>query len=86
MNILKGEMNLSDELINASRFSTEDLQTIYKDYVNNRLDVLEELKNRFVSQYIVPAKDLPLHSYNGRVKDPYSDPVSILTRIYLTVH
>lgn len=71
MNILKGEMNLSDELINASRFSTEDLQTIYKDYVNNRLDVLEELKNRFVSQYIVPAKDLPLHSYNGRVKDPY---------------
>lgn len=71
VNILKEKMNLSDEVIKASRFSVGDLQTIYKDYVDNRLDELEELKNGFVSQYIVPAKDLPLHSYNGRVKNPY---------------
>lgn len=71
VSILKKEMNLSDEVIKASRFSIEDLQAIYKDYVKNHLDKLEELKNGFVSQYIVPAKDLPLHSYNGRVKDPY---------------
>lgn len=71
VNILKEEMNLSDEVIKASRFSMEDLQTIYKDYVDHRLDELEKLKNSFVSQYIVPAKDLPFHSYSGRVKTPY---------------
>lgn len=70
MNILKEKMNLSDEVIRASRFSSEDLNTMYKDYLN-RLPGLEELKNNFLSQYIVPAKDLPLHSYNGRVKEPY---------------
>ena len=71
LNTLKERMNLSDEVIEASRFSTEDLQTIYRDYVENRLKELEKLKNSFISQYIVPASGLPLHSYNGRVKDPY---------------
>lgn len=71
VNILKEKMNLSDEVIRASRFSIEDLQTIYKDYVEHRLGELENLKNSFISQYIVPAKGLPFHSYNGRVKDPY---------------
>ncbi len=71
LNKLKEEMHLSDEVIEASRFSKEDLQTIYQDYVEHRLDELEELKNRFVSQYIVSAKNLPFHSYSGRVKDPY---------------
>ncbi len=71
LNILKEKMNLSDDVIEASRFSMEDLQTIYKDYVDHHLDELEKLKNSFVSQYIVPAKGLPFHSYSGRVKDPY---------------
>lgn len=47
-----------------------DILFIYKDYLD-RLKDLEELKNRFVFQYIVPAEDLSLHSYNGRVKEPY---------------
>jgi len=69
-NILKKEMNLSDKVIKASRFSENELQAIYTDYLN-RLPDLEKLKNDFISQYIVPAKNLSLHSYNGRVKDPY---------------
>lgn len=70
LNRLKQELNLSDESIEVSRFSEAELQEIYADYIK-RLDDLEPLKNKFVSDYIVSAKGIRLHSYNGRVKDPY---------------
>ncbi len=69
LNILKKEMNLTDEAISASGFSPEELQAIYTDYMK-RWDDLVLLKNQFVSDFIVSAKGVHLHSYNGRVKEP----------------
>lgn len=70
LNRLKQDLNLTDEAITASGFSKEELETIYADYCK-RLPKLEGIKNRFISEYIVSAKGVRIHSYNGRVKDPY---------------
>ena len=70
LNRLKQDLNLTDASIDASHFSVEDLQEIYLDYCS-RLPTLEGLKNRFISDHIVSAKGVRIHSYNGRVKDPY---------------
>lgn len=67
---LKREMNLTDAAIGASGFSRDDLQEIYMDYLS-RLGTLEQIKNAFVSKYIVAAEGIRFHSYSGRVKDPY---------------
>ena len=69
LNRLKNEMNLSDQAIQACGFTEHELQAIYTDYCQ-RKDKLEELKNQFVSEYIVSAKGVHLHSYSGRVKEP----------------
>lgn len=69
LNILKRDMNLNDEAIKASGFSEDDLNEIYRDYIQ-RWDTLVSLKNKFVSDYIVSANDVRLHSYSGRVKEP----------------
>lgn len=70
LNRLKQDLNLSDETIRGSGFPEDELQKIYEDYID-RMERLEQLKNQFVSEYIVSAKDLHFHSYSGRVKDPY---------------
>lgn len=67
---LKREMNLTDAAIRASGFSCDDLQEIYTDYLS-RLVTLEQIKNAFVSKYIVAAEGIRFHSYSGRVKAPY---------------
>lgn len=69
LNRLKKEMNLSDKAIAASGFTESELQSIYKDYLD-RLDPLYDLKNRFVSEHIVSAKNLQLHSFSARIKEP----------------
>ena len=70
LNKLKQELNISDDVITKSHFSEEDLQKIYSDYCD-RYEELESLKNDFVSNFIVSATGVRLHSYSGRVKDPY---------------
>lgn len=70
LNKLKKELHLSDSAIAASEFTETDLQAIYTDYLK-RLPSLNELKNLFISKYIVSADNLQLHSFSARTKDPY---------------
>lgn len=70
LNQLKLEMNISDASIQVCGFSPDDLQNIYADYLK-RYDELEDIKNEFISKYIVAAKGVRFHSYGGRVKHPY---------------
>lgn len=67
---LRTEFNITDEAIQSSEFSKDDLSTIYLDYKQRYSDLLA-LKTKFLEKYIVAADNLHIHSYNGRVKDPY---------------
>ena len=67
---LHRKFNITDKAIQSSNFSKDDLSAIYSDYLQ-RLPELERLKNEFITRYIVTANNLHIHSYNGRVKDPY---------------
>ena len=67
---LKSDFNLPDNVICASGLSADDLEKIYYDYYG-RLGDLEKCKNDFISEYILGAKNIRLHSHGSRVKDPY---------------
>ena len=67
---LRTEFNVSDEAIQSSGFSKDDLSAIYSDYMQRRSNLLA-LKNKFLEEYFVSEDNLHIHSYNGRVKDPY---------------
>lgn len=67
---LRTEFNISDEAIQSSGFSRDELSTVFLDY-NDRLPELVKLKNEFLKKYLVSRDNLHIHSYNGRVKDPY---------------
>lgn len=67
---LRAEFNITDEAIQSSRFSRDDLSAIYLDYMERYPDLVK-LKTKFLEKYIVSADNLHIHSYNGRVKDPY---------------
>lgn len=69
LDYIKQKFNISDETIKAAAFSPEELRVIYDNYVDN-LPKLEQYKSEFLSQYILEAKNVHFHSYNGRVKDP----------------
>ena len=62
---------MSSAAIQASGFTKQQLQDIFSDYIEKKDGILEQYKNEFLSKFIVSAKDIRLHSYSGRVKDPY---------------
>lgn len=67
---LLNDFNLREDDIESSGFSVKDLEIIYNDY-QDRIAELEECKKRFLSDYIISADGIRLHSYSGRVKEPY---------------
>lgn len=67
---LRTEFNITDEAIQSSGFSRDDLSAIYLDYMERRPDLVK-LKAQFLEKYFISVDNLHIHSYNGRVKDPY---------------
>lgn len=67
---LKNEFLIGDRELEVSGFTKDELEKIYGDY-DKRTEYLERTKNEFIANFFVNAKDVPIHSYGGRVKDPY---------------
>lgn len=67
---LRSEFNITDLVIKESGFKENELSEIYLNYID-RYEQLVELNRNFLNKYIVSADNLHIHSYSGRVKDPY---------------
>ena len=69
LEILKQKFYVTEDAVEATGMSVEDLETLYNDYLG-RIENIDGIRQQFVSEYLLKPVE-GIHSVSSRTKDPY---------------
>lgn len=78
--LLLEKFNISEDQIENSGLSLEELNDIAEDFKNQKHDKYEDIMKDFIKEYLENTEVAKIHSYRARVKDPIHLAVKVIRR------